>query len=413
VLKSIFSSPSFRVAIAFAFGGAGFAGGNLILARALTAQQYGLVTLVIGLFSVASQIAPLGIDLVLTRSGLKLGTHLRHAVLLASAVSALVTAGVGVVFYKLTLPLAACLFWSVAGAGMSQSAAAHFQSEKQFRASVPLLQAFNWALIPIGVATIVTGDATAVLPCVLMAVASVTAGIAGWVWVIRKDPPSESRMTRVLWRQAFSLVTLLAAVAIFLNLERLVLPAAVGMADLALFGVLAALVGSPYRVIQAAVSFTVLPRLRDAKSAQQRRHLLWHEALVWTAVLLPGTVAVWFVAPLLAQWLLSGRYVLTAGPMAATLLSGILRVIAAGATATVTAVAPESGVQLLSTGSWLCMAVAVAASFLAARWGLTGVIYAVALGWFLRCCLAAGIALPYLNSMPPVARGGDQLTPLP
>lgn len=412
VLKSILRSPSFRVAIAFGLGGVAFSGGNLILARALSAQQYGLVTLVIGLISVASQVAPLGIDLVIARRALRLGTHLRRAALLASAATSVATAAVGVVFYQLPMVFALCLLGSVAGAGMSQSAAAHFQSQKNFRASVPLLQVSNWALIPVGIVTIVSHESTAMLPCVLMAVLAVAAGLAGWVWVIRTEPTDEP-VGAGLWRQAFSLVSLLAAVAVFLNLERLVLPVTVGIADLALFGVLASLVGSPYRVIQAAVAFTVLPRLRDAQGVAQRRHLLWHETLVWTAILLPGTIAVWFVAPPLAHWLLAGRYVLTPALMAATLISGILRVIAAAGTATVTALAPESGVQLLSSGSWACMAIAVGASFFAARWGLAGVIYAVALGWLLRCCLAAWISIPYLNAGSTLAGGPKQLRPSP
>jgi hypothetical protein len=99
----------------------------------------------------------------------------------------------------------------------------------------------------------------------------------------------------------------------------------------------------------------------------------------------------------LAHWLLAGRYVLSASLMAATLISGILKVAAAAGTATVTALAPESGVRLLSSASWGCIALAVAASFTASRWGLVGVIYAVSLGWVLRCVIAAWIALPYLR----------------
>jgi O-antigen/teichoic acid export membrane protein len=398
MLKSFLRSPSLRVAVAFGLGGAAFAGGNLILARALPAQQYGVLTLIIGLISVSSQIAPLGIDLIVTRRGLRLGRHLRHAALASSILSALVTAAIGAGVYDLPLTLALCVFVATAAAGMSQSAAAHFQSQRQFKASVPLLQASNWVLVPIGAVTVVAGEMTATLPSVLIAVAGLAVGIAGWVWVIKRDDGADAATTVAgLWREALSLMTLLAAVSVFLNLERLVLPATVGIEDLAVFGVLAALVGSPYRVIQAAIGFTVVPRLRDAKSIAERRQLLRQECLIISAVIVPGTMAIWFLAPPLAHWLLAGRYVLSASLMAATLISGILKVAAAAGTATVTALAPESGVRLLSSASWGCIALAVAASFTASRWGLVGVIYAVSLGWVLRCVIAAWIALPYLR----------------
>jgi O-antigen/teichoic acid export membrane protein len=398
MLKSLLKSPSLRVAVAFALGGAAFAGGNLILARALPAQQYGVLTLIIGLISVSSQIAPLGIDLIVTRRGLRLGQHLRHAALATSLLSALVTAAIGAIVYDLPLVLALCVFVATGAAGMSQSAAAHFQSQRQFKASVPLLQASNWVLVPIGAITVLAGAMTATLPSALIAASGLAVGMAGWFWVIKRDDGVDAATTAAgLWREALSLATLLAAVSVFLNLERLVLPATVGIEDLAVFGVLAALVGSPYRVIQAAIGFTVVPRLRDAKSIAERRQLLRQEGLIVSAVILPGTIAIWFLAPPLAHWLLAGRYVLSASLMAATLISGILKVAAAAGTATVTALAPESGVRLLSSTSWGCIALAVAASFPAARWGLVGVIYAVSLGWVLRCLIAAWIALPFLR----------------
>jgi O-antigen/teichoic acid export membrane protein len=398
MLKAFFSSPSLRVAVALGLGGVAFAGGNLILARALSQEEYGVVSLVIGLVSVSSPIAPLGIDLIVPRRGLRLGRHLRRTALTTCLLSGLVTAWIGGAIYDLPHALTICVMVATAGAGMALSAAAHFQSQRQFRASVSILQGSNWMLVPVAVITALSGEMTATFPSVLIAAAGLSVGVAGWFWVIKKDDGADAATTTAgLWREALSLVTLTAAGSTFLNLERLVLPTTVGIKDLAVFGVLAALVGSPFRVIQAAIGFTVLPGLRDAKSVTQRRQLLRQEGALVAAVLTLGSVAIWCMAPPLAQWLLAGRYVLSHSLMAATLISGILKVFSAAGTATVTALAPESGVQLLSGGSWLCIALATGGSFLAARWGLVGVIYAISLGWLLRCVIAGWIALPHLR----------------
>jgi hypothetical protein len=406
MLKALRQSPSLRVGAAFALGGAAFAGGNLIMARALPAEAYGLVSLVIGLFSVSSQVAPLGLDLAIARRGLPLGPGLRRAALIASLASALGTAWLSWALYRLSPALVLSVLVATAGAGMSQAAAAHYQSQQRFRASVPLLQAFNWLLLPIGMITLWSHATDALLPCTLMAAAALGVGIAGWGGVIRQRGASDPRATPELLRTALLLLTLMAAVSLFLNLERLVLPRTLPLRDLALFGVLAALVGSPFRMLQAAVSFTILPRLRDTADPAARRRILGRELWVVTATMIPGILAIWTLAPPLARWLLGGRYELHPALVAATVVSGVLKVYAAAGTAAVTALAPESEVRLLSGGSWLCIAVAVAGSFCAARWGLAGVIYAVSLGWLLRCAVAVRISLPHFSALPhPAATG--------
>jgi O-antigen/teichoic acid export membrane protein len=405
MLRALLNSPSLRVAVAFALSGVAFAGGNLILARALSAQQYGVVSLIIGVLSVSSQVAPLGIDTMIARRGLRLGRHLRRAALQASLLSGIGTAAIVAVVYGLSPALVVCVFVATMASGLSQSAAAHFQSQRQFGRSVPLVQASNWTLVIIGLITMLAHAASATFPCALMAVAGLAVGIAGWMWAIRHDDGADADISaKGLWREALSLASLTAAICVFLNLERLVLPAAVGIEDVAMFGVLAAFVGSPFRVIQSAMAFTLLPRLRAAASVAERWQMLRHEGLMVSAVMVPGIIAIWFLGPPLAHWLLAGRYTFSASLMAATLISGVLKVFAAAASAVVTALAPESGVQLLSSTSWVCIALATGGCFLAARWGLVGVIYAVSLGWLLRCVIAGWISLPHLRTMP--AAGG-------
>jgi O-antigen/teichoic acid export membrane protein len=398
MLKSFLMSPSLRVATAFALSGAAFAIGNLILAHVLPAREYGLVSLIIGLIAATLQIAPLGIDLFITRRGLRLGKRLRRTALFASVCTALVVALVSAVAYDLTPVVTVCLLAAIAAAGASQAAAAHFQSQKEFKTSVPIIQASNWTLVLIGALTALSGAQTATFPVVLMTASGLAVGAFSWWLLIKRDDGLNNDTTMAgHWRETLALVTVTGAGAIFMHLERLVLPATVGIEDLAVFGVLASLVGSPFRIIQGAIAYTVVPGLRDAKTVAQRRQLLLKEGRLVTVVLLLGSTVIWYLAGPLAHFLLAGRYDLSKPLIAATLVSGALKVLSAVGTSIVSALAPESGVRALSIGSWLCVGVSAAASFPAAPWGLTGVIYAISIGWLLRCVIAGWIALPHLR----------------
>jgi hypothetical protein len=185
--------------------------------------------------------------------------------------------------------------------------------------------------------------------------------------------------------------------AIFLQLERLVIPATVGIKELAIFGVLAALVGSPFRIVQSAVNYSVIPALRDARTVDERRQLLRRECFVIAAALSLASVGIWILAPRVANWLLAGRYDLTDSLMLATLVSGVLKVLSAFGTSVASAIAPENALRVLSVATTVCIGIAVAASFAAARWGLVGVLYAISFGWLIRCVVASWISLPHLR----------------
>ena len=68
-----------------------------------------------------------------------------------------------------------------------------------------------------------------------------------------------------------------AAGMLFIQLERLVIPHVLTVADLALFGVLGAIAGSLFRLLQMAVGFSLLPRLRGAATVLERRQLIARE----------------------------------------------------------------------------------------------------------------------------------------
>jgi hypothetical protein len=86
--------------------------------------------------------------------------------------------------------------------------------------------------------------------------------------------------------------------------------------------------------------------------------------------------------------------------MLAMIISGLLKLLSAFGTAVVSALAPDRGLWLLSTSSWVCIAVAICCAFLFRRWGVCGAIYAVSVGWLGRTCVGFWISARQLRAQP-------------
>jgi O-antigen/teichoic acid export membrane protein len=411
MLRNLARSASIRAAFVLGAGGVAFTVCNLVLARMLPTEAYGVLTLVIGILSVASLAAPWGLDLVIARRGLTLGPGMRRAVVLTSLASGFATAAIAMLVYDLPLTLAAALFVATTAAGVIQGGVAHFQGQQKFGPGAWLLQLSNAALIPAAIASLAWSLTTAIAPSLLIAAAGLVGAIWTWWLVVRGESrmpvaadaravPGQGRMAPVvvsaLWREAVSLVAITVASSVFLQLERLVLVPAIGVAALALFGVVAALVGSPFRMIQQAVLFTLIPGMRAANGLQARRALLRREMVLISCAVGLGSVVLWFLAPQLAHLFLGGRYELAEALMLAAIVSGLLKVFSAFATSVAVALGSDRDLRRVSATAWVSIGVSVAGAFIAAPWGLTGALYGISVGWLTRTLAAAWIAAPHL-----------------
>ena len=414
MLRALYRSASLRAAAALGLSGVAFALGNLILARVLPSQEYGLVSLFIGVVAVCGVTAPLGLDVVVGRRGLRLDPRWRRAALAASTAVGLATAALAAVAYRLEIFLLACLLIATIAAGLTQSGTAYFQGQHRLGLAVWISQLSNWQLVPVALITALFRHVTAAAPCVLITGAGVIAASAVWLHIVRREAAAAPQPDPgALFSEALSLVMIQASSAAFLQLERLLIAPAVGVDDLAVFGVLATLVGSPFRMLQGGVQLTLIPALRVAGSAGERLRLVRHEALLLTLVMAGGSVAVWLLAPSIAHWFLSDRYHLSAALMTAAIVSGILKVVSAFTLAMVVAVAQEGDLRVLSVISWASAGLSIIAAFVAAQWGLVGVLYGISVGWLMRGVLAAWMAIPHLrqgaNAAPVSAPTGDTL----
>jgi hypothetical protein len=275
------------------------------------------------------------------------------------------------------------------------------------RTAVWVVQLLNAALAVVALIAVGLGLTTAGSVCLLLAAVAMLAAAGVW-WLLRRRAGVGDRQPTPwgLRREAMSLLTVQTCGSAFLQLERLLLGPIVGLHDLAVYSVLAALVSSPFRLLQAAVQFTLIPTLRVAGVVHARRAKIAREAALVFVTITVGSGAIWVLAPPLARWLVAGRYTLTHALIAATLVSGFLKVLSGFMTAVVVSCGEERRLRMLSFVCWGSMGISVAGAFLTGPWGLVAVLYGISTGWLIRCFLTAWLALPYLRQPRESAAGG-------
>jgi Polysaccharide biosynthesis protein len=398
MLKALYRSASLRTAAAMGIGGVCFSLGSLLLARVMPTAEYGLVSLVFGIVGVAGLTAPLGLDQVAARRGIRLDAGWRRAALGAAALTALAAAVFAALVYHLAVSLALSVALITLALGLAQAAGGHFQGQQHLRTAVWVVQLLNGAIILVALLDLALDLPTAGEVCLLIGSLAILAAAAVWWLVRRRQGAGESQPTPWgLRSEAMSLLTVQACSSAFIQLERLLIGPIVGLHDLAVYSVLAALVSSPFRLLQGAVQFTLIPTLRVAGDARARRAKLVREAALVFVTIAAGSVAIWILAPPLARWLTAARYDLPHALIAATLVSGFLKVVSGFLTAVVVSCGEPRRLRWLSFVCWGTIGISVAGAFLTGPWGLVAVLYGIAAGWLVRCLLTAWLAFPYLR----------------
>ncbi len=406
-MKALWHSPTLRSVVIYGASGLGFAGANLILARVLPTHEYALFTLVIAVINLSFALAPLGVDGIVQRRHLDAGPILLKRTVAAGLLTGLVTAVTAALAYDLTPLLLLLVFGATVGGGAMAVAGAQFQSEQRYGLSLTLTQSPNLVLMVAAMAVIVTGIKEARLPLVISALGFVLSGIVGW-WILFQERASKPHQgTWFPWGEALSFAGLNAAGLLLVQLDRLVIPYVLTLHDLATFGVLAAIAGSLFRVLSMGVGYTLVPRLRAAAGVIERRRLIAHEAKLIGVIIVVGSLVIWFLTPWIERAFLAGKYHLGGSLLLATIFSGVAKIMNSFTKATVTALATGGEVSVVNLLGWVSVGVAFAAAIFGARWGLTGVIYGVGVGWLVRALTASYLILRHLRlpaSIPATAR---------
>jgi len=236
------------------------------------------------------------------------------------------------------------------------------------------------------------------LTCIVIAMGYALAGIFGWFKLLHKTQRDRSLRQSISAAEAISILGFSSALLFMIHIERLMIPRLLSIEALATFGVLMTVVGSPFHMLQLGISFTMLPRIRDANTGRRLRTLLKIEScFCFGTGILVGVIA-WFIAPIMMDWVFSGKYVLSGGLILSAILCGLVKLLDSFVSTFITALGSSFELRLMGILSWVSFFVCVVGGYIGARWGLSGVIYGVGFGWFFRCIIATSFAVKYLRS---------------
>ncbi len=397
LLLSLLRSKALLATAALGASGLALACGNLILARVLPEAEFARFALIFSIVMIGISTGPIGADVVLARRKFSPDAKLHRQVFVTSALTSVVLVVIAGVAYPLRSALLISVFVSIVAGGIKTVAVAHYRSHERFGFALMLTVSTNASVLVASVLTLLLHGDSAILPAVAMSISLCLTAMLGWRAIAKPSLETEA-VAGYSWGEGLSAVSFSGAGAILIALDRLVIPHLLGLAQVATFSVLATIAGSPFQMLQLGVGYTLLPALRNAPSAARRRQLFVHEALVVGATCLAASVAVWVATPFILEWVLPGRYKISRSLLLAAIGVGTLKVLASLVAATVNALGSSVELARLSVIGWISICVALLGAVVGARWGLTGVVYGVGLGWAFRAVAISWLAIPHLHS---------------
>ncbi|HEY8611556.1 MAG TPA: hypothetical protein VIL69_09740 [Roseomonas sp.] len=369
-----------RASAVYGLSGGAFAVGNLLLARSMPVGEFGRFALALALFNIFAVIAPIGLDQVMLRHRIRLGPRLVGLLLLAGAAIG-GAVGIGAVHLGgFPLADAAVLAICILAGGMVFVVGARLRAAMREFSALLAATAASWLLLAIGLLALVVPMPMSLLPLILFTAGNVATAAIGWIAITRARPAPMAEAARIPWREAASLLSLSTIGTITLQLERLLVPLALGLEDLAVFSVLASVALFPFRMAASGAGFGLVPKLRATFDRAARRRLVRDELLSVGALLAGASLCVAVAAPMVAGWLTGGRYQIGLALVLSACVNGSAKVLQAVPRAILTGCGTERDIALLSRWGWLGLVAGTLCAFGAAGWGLAGVIYGIALG---------------------------------
>ncbi len=384
----LLKSDSLRSAIGFAAGGAGFAAGNILLAKVMSPAGFGVVALVLALNQFGVTFGPFGLEVVANRHRPRVGRRLGLLSLALATATGFIAAGIAFLYYGLSAGIVVLLLPMVMGSATGRVCSALFQGEHWFKSAMILSQAPNYILLFVAILALGFSLASESFVLISMAAGYVVASALGWT--VAYGTVNEGRR-EIEFPMAFSegaaALGIGVGVEILSQFERLAIPKVGSVEMLGTYAVLAAVAGSPFRMIRIATSFSLLPRLRAAVSAAEARAVIVRESFTALSMAIASSVVIVLVAPLVFNTLLKGKYEIGFGLIGATIVVGLAKIWESFSTTITMSCGTPRSMAMISGLAWICLAIAAAAMVIGARFGLLGILYGVGVAWAL---LAAG-----------------------
>ena len=385
--KSAVRSDNVLTAAIFAASGLAFSASNILFARLLTVDDYAIVALVIAIIAMSSGIGLFGADGIVNRHDVRPDIRILVRIFCTSSLTALASSVAAVGLYGISVRVALLMGVAIVAQAAIYFASAYLRSRHEIRSSLFTFNFSNYIFLVVAIAVGVYGRRGTVVP-----IALITAGLvvcAVWsVGKVSRRYASVGSSYRYSWREALVFISLTGSTLVLIQLERIVTPKLLTLHDLAILGVLLAIVGPPFRLLQLSLGYALLPKLRQAGSATEKHSLIVREIAVALALLVPCWILTWYLVPILVELFFGAKYALTGEVILAVIVAGTIKALSGIAASSVTGMGSAKSLEVMAVAAWIAVAAAVGGAYIGAAFGLAGVVYGVSLGWLVTIVTA-------------------------
>lgn len=386
-IKSAGRSDSFHTAVIFGVSGLAFSASNILFARHLSVDDYATVALVIAIIAMSSGLGLFGADGIVNRHDVRPDFRIFARILCTSALMAFLSAGAALQFYGIDLRVALLLGIAIVAQAAIYFVAAYLRSRHEIRSSLLTFNSSNYIFLAVAIAAGVYGWRGIFLPVALITVALLLTAV--WaVASVRLRYASVVSSYKYSWREALVYISLTGSGLVLIQLERIVTPKLLTLHDLATLGVLLAIVGPPFRLLQLSLGYALLPKLRQAGSTTEKSSLIVREIAIALALLVPCWLLTWYLVPVLDRMFFGFKYPLGGELIVAVIVAGTIKAVSGIATASVTGLASAKSLEVTAGAAWIAVAMAVGGAYVGSAFGLAGVVYGVSIGWLVRIVTA-------------------------
>lgn len=406
LLTRLLKSPNFLTGLYVGLSGLAFAAANIILASVQTIDDYAIFALVVAVITLSSRIGLLGADGMVNRHDIAPDARMFYRVASTGLIAGIFTASIMFNYYDVGISIAFLLIIAVTMLAIIFFAAAYFQSRQDFQLSLILLNSFNFVLLAVALTAMANLWQGTLALLVLTTVLLVLVAIFCVVVVIHKYQSVVSGF-EYDWREAVAYVSIVGSASVLVQLERLLTPQLLELKDLATLGVLLAIVGPPFRLLQMTLGYVLLPKLRAARGPTETKLMIKREVGVALAFLVPSWFFAWVLVPIIDSYFFGDKYQLSAMLIFSVIFAGTAKVLNGIARASVAALASAKEMEAIGISGWIGVALSIAGAYYGASFGLGGIVYGVSAGWIMRLIIAVMFVRKYVGAMPPVSSAKD------
>jgi hypothetical protein len=394
--------------VIFGTSGLAFAAANIILARTQTVDDYAIFTLVVAMVTLSAHLGLFGADGVVNRHEVRPDLRMFVRLFCTVGPAAILSGTLAVEYYGIVPLLAALLSIAVASQALVLFAAAYLRSRHEFRPSLLAVNSPSYIVLVVAIAAAAFGWQGVLVPVALFACLMLMTASLSVVRIASRNPAPTGYTYN--WREAMAFISITGSAQVLIQLERLVTPKLLTLEDLATLGVVLAIAGPPFRLLQLSLGYVLLPRLRSARDPAEKNALIVRESAIALSLLVPCWLLTWYLVPILDRLFFGDKYSLSGDLILAVIVAGTAKALSGIATASVAGVASPRYLELTGIASWIGVVVSIAGAYAGAGFGLAGVVYGVSLGWFLRIVVAAVLVGKSLadDAVQLVPRGGAQ-----